>query len=257
MHSALRKILPMLFLPLALHAEEILVINPGFEDISDESTYNEFTFGPLNGWSLYDPNNVTTGGAGPNYYLGTLRPTEIAAQPGVIQYFPEGAPEGVRVGIVFNNASTGGAGEWGFQQVLGATLQANVQYTLQVQVGNIMSGTSVDNTPFNLEGFPGYRIELVAGGEVIEFDENSLTLGEGEFGLSTITITTGANPDHINEQLAIRLINLNVVDPTAPAADLEVDFDDVRLTAEAVPEPSSAALLAIGGLFLATRRRRT
>lgn len=257
MPSVIWKILPLVLLPLAVQAEAIVVINPGFEDISGESTYNEFTFGPLNGWSLYDPHNITGGGAGPEFYLGTLAPTSIASQPGVIQYFPEGAPQGDRVGIVFNDSATGGAGEWGFEQVLVATLQANVHYTLQVQVGNIMSGTSVDNTPFNLEGFPGYRIELVAGGEVIGFDENTLDIGEGEFGLSTISFTTGANPDHLNEQLAIRLINLNIVDSDSPSSDLEVDFDDVRLTAEAVPEPSSVALLAIGSLLLATRRRRT
>jgi hypothetical protein len=257
MPSALRKILPMLLLPLAIQAEEILVINPGFEDISGESTFNEFTFGPLNGWSLYDPGNVTGGGAGTSYYLGTLQPTDLPSQPGAIQYFPGGAPEGTRVGIVYNIAATGGGGEWGFQQTLAATLQANTTYTLQVQVGNIASGTSVNGAVFNLDGFPTYRIDLLAGGEILKSDENSLVLGEGQFGLSTITFTTDSNPDRINQQLGIRLVSLNVVDPSFPAADLEVDFDDVRLTGVAVPEPGSIAFAAIAGLVLTARRRRT
>lgn len=259
MASPLRKIAPLLLLPLAVHAEEILVINPGFEDISGEDQYNEFTFGPLNGWSLYESANFTNGAAGPAYYLGTLQPTEVAAHPGEIQYFPDGAPQGTRVGIAFNTAATGGGGEWGFEQVLGARLQANTTYTLQVQVGNIASGYSVNGAYFNLNGFPGYRIDLMAGGEILESDENLLagSLGEGQFGLSTITFTTGIDPDHFDENLVIRLVNLNIVDPNFPTADLEVDFDDVRLTAEAVPEPTAAALfLAAGCALFAGRRSR-
>jgi hypothetical protein len=247
----------MLLLPLATQAEEIFIVNPGFEERSG-TVSNEFSFGPLPGWELYpgDPHSIPELGAGPNYFIGTLTPQVVAGHPD-IQYFPEGAPEGDRVGIAFNRAVTGGGGEYGFQQVLSATLQANTTYTLQVLVGNIASGVSVDTTVYDLNGFPGYRIDLMAGGVVLESDNNSLAgqIPEGTFGLSTITFTTGANPDQLNQNLAIRLVNLNVVDPEHTGSDLEVDFDDVRLTAEAVPEPTAAALLA-GGLLLLVRRRR-
>jgi len=53
----------------------VTVENPGFEDISGEAMSNEFTFGPLNGWDLYDPDGITGGGAGATYFIGTLMPS--------------------------------------------------------------------------------------------------------------------------------------------------------------------------------------
>ncbi|NJK90960.1 MAG: hypothetical protein HC904_03450 [Blastochloris sp.] len=49
-------------------AESLLITNPGFEDIGGETPFNEFTFGALNGWSLYDPGNATNNGTGPTYF---------------------------------------------------------------------------------------------------------------------------------------------------------------------------------------------
>ncbi|WP_197530795.1 hypothetical protein [Bythopirellula polymerisocia] len=68
------------------------VVNYGFEDISGESPFNEFTFGELNGWELYDPNTVTDNGDGPTYFIGTLTPFEPdpIGNPGVFANFPAG-----------------------------------------------------------------------------------------------------------------------------------------------------------------------
>lgn len=250
----LRKFLPFLLLPVLTHAQNIPVVNPGFEDISGESQYNEFTFGPLNGWDLYDPGSITGGGAGNTYFIGTLRPTErdLVGNPGVYENFPNGAFEGSRVGIAFNFEGSGGEGEYGFQQNLTATLAANTNYTLQVQIGNIASGFAVDNTFYVLDGFPGYRVDLLAGGVLLDSDNNSLagSIAEGEWGLSTVSFTTGPTHAQLGQSLAIRLVNLNIIDPAFPASDLEVDFDDVSLTATAVPEPTSTALLLLGSVAL-------
>ena len=102
--------------PAGAMAAPLAVVNSGFEDISGESSVNEFTFGPLNGWDLYDPGNVTGGGTGPTYFLGTLTPFEPdpIGDPGVFEFFPDGAPEGQRVGIAFSDFGSGGQGEWGF-----------------------------------------------------------------------------------------------------------------------------------------------
>lgn len=254
-----RVLLSLLALPLLVQAEELLVINPGFEDITGEAPFNEFTFGPLSGWALYDPNAITAGGAGNTYYVGTLRPTERDPinNPGVYENFPDGAAEGIRVGIAFNFEGSGGQGEYGFQQTLSSTLQANTTYTLQVQIGNIASGFAVNNDYFDLDGFPGYRIDLMAGGVILESDLNTLagTIPEGQFGLSTVSFTTGSDHAQLGQNLGIRLVNLNVVDPAFPDFDLEVDFDDVTLTANAVPEPAATALL-LGGVALLTASRR-
>lgn len=158
--------------------------------------------------------------------------------------------------IAFNFFGTGGTGEYGLAQTLTSTLQANTQYTLEVDVGNIASGIAVDNTSYNLNGFPGARLDLLAGGTILH--QTLITPGsipEGQFATRSVTFTTGATHALLGQALTIRLVNLNVVDPTAPNADLEVDFDNVRLGTVAIPEPSTTLLLlSSGALALGLRR---
>ncbi len=216
-------------------ASAVPVVNAGFEDISGESPFNEFTFGPLNGWDLYDPNGVTDGGDGPTYFVGTLTPFEPdpVGNPGVFANFPGGAAEGQRVAIAFNFAGSDGQGEYGLQQTLAETLAANTTYVLQVEIGNIDSATAMNGQFFELQGFPGYRVDLLAGGVVIAQDNNSLagSISDGEFSTSSFEFTTGQAHPQLDQALGIRVVNLNVLDPAFPASDIEVDFDDVRLDA--------------------------
>ncbi|MEO2036580.1 MAG: hypothetical protein ABGZ35_31275 [Planctomycetaceae bacterium] len=227
----------------------IPIVNPGFEDIAGETPTNEFTFGPLNGWDLYDPGNITDGGDGATFFIGTLTPTAP-------DFFTAGAPEGQRVGIAFNFSGSGGTGEYGMQQTLSDTLQPDTRYSLDVEIGNIASGTSQDGTFFDISGFPGYRVDLLAGGVVLAQDNNSLagTIGEGDFAPTNVFFTTGNTHAQLGQPLEIRLVNLNMVDPGSPTADLEVDFDNIQLGAAAVPEPGSCAILALC-LTLAVVRR--
>jgi len=132
-------------------------------------------------------------------------------------------------------------------QTLTETLQANTRYALNVGIGNIASGTATNGTFFDLDGFPGYRVDLSAGGTVIAQDNNSQAglIAEGAFGNSTVTFASGAAPAQLGQPLQIRLVNLNQVDAMFPNANLEVDFDNVRLTATAVPEPCRIAWLGM------------
>ena len=216
-------------------AAPVAIVNPGFEDISGENLSGEFTFGTLNGWDLYDPTMNTSQGDGPTFFIGTLTPFEPdpVGNPGVYTYFPAGAAEGDRVGIAFNFNGTEGLVEYGFFQELGTTLQSHTTYTLEVEIGNIDSGVSMSGSFFPLAGFPGYRIELLAGGVLLEQDNNSLagTIPDGEFATSVVSFTTGASHDQLGQNLGIRLVNLNQEDPSFPDSDMEVDFDDVRLDA--------------------------
>jgi hypothetical protein len=244
-----------LVLTLAQRAQaDIVILNPGFEDISVGTVYNEFTFGAPAGWELYDPNNITAGGAGPTYWVGTITPDA----PNNTNFI-NGVPEGNRAAIAFNFDGSGGQGEYGLQQTLSAVLQANSQYTLRVEIGNIASGFAVDGQFFNLDGFPGYRIDLLAGGVVIASDNNSLanSIPEGTFATSTINLLTDNAHPLLGQTLAIRLVNLNNIDLAFPDADLEVDFDHVRMTVSVVPEPSSIAILVACGGFGAFRRCRS
>ena len=220
---------------ISAEAATVAVVNPGFEDVSGENLSNEFTFGALNGWDLYDPGSITSDGNGPTYFIGTLTPFEPdpIGNPGVYTYFPAGAAEAERVGIAYNARVSAGQGEYGLSQELNATLQPNTTYTLEVEIGNIDSGTALNGSHFTLAGFPGYRVELLAGGVMLEQDNNSLagTIPDGQFATSMTTFTTGATHDLLGQNLEILLINLNQEDPSFPASDLEVDFDDVRLEA--------------------------
>lgn len=240
-------------------AEPIPILNHSFEDISGESPFNEFTFGAPNGWALYDPGSVTDNGDGPIFYVGTLTPAITGGMPGSYTWFPDGAPDGDRVAIAFDYFDGAGDGEYGLVQTLAATLQPHTTYTLQVEIGNIASGTAFNGAFFDLGGFPGYRVDLLAGGVVIAQDNNSLEglISEGEFATSTVVFSTGAFHPQLGQPLAIRLVNLNEVDPLFADSDLEVDFDNVRLDATLVPEPASlVAMVLCGGATLLRRRGR-
>lgn len=170
------------------------------------------------GWSVY--------GNGINFgyrTIGVLRPATTTL-------YVEPAPDGNNVGLVFlldnqANQTQFANIEAGMQQTLTATLQPLRRYTLRVEVGNIANGT---NGTFQFGGFPNYRIDLMAGTNVIASDLNSLLPGEGRFLTSTITVATAASNPFVGQPLGIRLVNLN----NAPG--IEVNFDNVRLDSSPV-----------------------
>ena len=231
-------------------AEIIPIVNPGFEDTTGQDPFYEFTFGTPIGWTVGPSDIVPQSG----FFVGTLEPNGD-------EFFEDTAPEGDLVGILFNSTQEGG-GEYGYLQMLTAVVEANTQYELSVEVGNIGSGTSTNGGVFNLDGFPGYRVELLAGTQLIAQDSNLLTIPEREFRTSVVSFTTGSDDAFIGQPLGIRLVNLNVI-PAGYLDDddsaLEVDFDDVRLIATEIPEPSAVLLLAVGfvAVSVCVRRRHT
>lgn len=234
-----------------VQASIIAVTNAGFEDTTGLNAINEFHFGQPAGWTTYDPNSIIGNATGSNgIFLGTLHPNGT-------DFFNTTAPEGDEVAILFGFSGTAsaGAGEYGIEQTLGDSLQANTLYELSVEVGNIGSGTGVNNQVFDLSGFPGYRVDLLAGGVVIASDNNSLTIPELEFSTSTVSFSTDAGHALLGQSLGIRLVNLNT---QQALEDIEVDFDDVQLEATSVPEPSAIILFGAGilGLIVHSRRRK-
>ena len=224
--------------PAASHTQDqvttsLVVQNASFEDITGETPWNEFTFGPIPGWNLYDPHNITSGGDGPAYYIGTLAPSETPAAAGELQHFPSGATDGQRVGIAFNRGGHANEGEYGLQQTLSTVLTPHTTYSLSVDIGNIATGTSLSGQTFLLDGFPGYRVDFMAGDTVLVSDNNSLaeSLAEGEFQTTELTFYADAEHAEMGQLLAIRLVNLNQATGVPEDHDLEVDFDHVRLTA--------------------------
>jgi len=210
----------------ACEVTPIPVANAGFEaDVVSEGCFQVLN---VTAWDVYDPNGIMNPGG--NVVGGLNLP------PGSV-YFPAGAPEGDHAALVFLQ-DTIGAGPAGLQQTLTATLQPDTTYTLTVEVGNIASGIGPPPCDifgfFDLDGFPGYQVQLLAGGMVVAQDDNSLagSIPEGEFALSTTEVSIGNSHPQLGQALTIRLINLNLAE-TPEDPGIEVDFDDVRLLARA------------------------
>ncbi len=232
-------------------ADLLTVQNHSFEaDFAADGTFPTFT---PTGWQTYDPFGLLplSGNA-----VGVLNPNGTT-------FFPGGAPDGDNVALIFLEDSYD-QGPVGLTQVLTDTLQANTHYSLEVEVGNIASGTGLP--PFDtfgfydLDGFPGYQVQLLAGGVVLAEDNNSLfgSIAEGTFESTTVEFTTGSTHAQLGQALEIRLINRNETD-TAEDPGIEVDFDNVRLNATAVPEPgtfASVVVLVLGLTYCSIRARR-
>lgn len=187
------------------------VANPGFEDDSVADGQFNASITPA-GWTRYDPAGILDG---TNNVVGVLNPTGSSL-------FPDGAPQGSNVALVFLSSTANDGNPTGLSQRLPTTrVEAGATYTLRVQVGNIAAAS---DAPYDLSGFPGYRVELLAGGDVLVADDDSLRPDDGEFALSEISYTATASDAAIGAVLEIRLINLNV-----PESGIEVNFDDVEL----------------------------
>lgn len=225
-------------------AVSLNITNAGFETpaladdaITDQST----TGGAVPGWQIYDPNGIIAGFPNAGFTDAAVGVWNVPAAA-----YPAEAPQGSNVGYTYLFPSTipVGSGVVGLSQTLANALSPNTSYTLMVDVGNAQSYSVPElNLDYNLAGFGGYRVDLMAGTNILASDINSLNLAEGTFGTSTVSFTTGANNPFLGQPLAIRLTNLN------QAAGTEVDFDNVRLDATAVPEPASTlGLLVLGSL---------
>jgi hapalindole H/12-epi-hapalindole U/12-epi-fischerindole U synthase len=185
------------------------------------------TGAPPAGWQTY-------GAVGGNAFVGVLNPGVLASEP-LATYFPAGAPEGDNVALLFYDGHLGGA-EFGIMQTLASNLTANTLYTLTAAVGNIASGRSAVQPyagfgNFDLRGFPGYRVQLLAGGIVVASDNGILHPDEGTFATTTVQFIVSGSHPQLNQPLGIRLVNRNQADIIDPVIDLEVDFDAIALDA--------------------------
>ncbi|MBD2184011.1 hypothetical protein [Aerosakkonema funiforme] len=185
---------------------KIPIANPGFElpFLGD----NEFTVQDVPGWQVYDPSNLILIPFVSNYAV---------LNPATYSYLGE-APQGNNVGAIFLGLDPG-SGEVALTQTLSSVLQPNTTYNLQVKVGNAAPDE------FTPSGFPGYRVELLAGDRVIAQDNNTQSPLEGNFALSTVKYTSSANDPNLGKPLQIRLFN------TLQGTGAEIGFDDVKLEA--------------------------
>ena len=220
-------------LPGVAEAALLTVNNPSFESpVTAAATFTGAQASGPSSWTVYN-----SGATNSDRFFGVWNPSTTNS-------FVSGAPDGVNVGVVFLQNTTNLA-EAGLQQVLSATLAVSTEYNLRVEVGNF---SPADPGPFNFVGFPGYRVDLFAGSTLLASDNNTLAPGEGIFATSVVSFTTGATHANAGQPISIRLVNLN-------GAGTEVNFDNVRLDAVAVPEPMSVCLGLAGMFGLRSRRR--
>ena len=221
--------------------------NPGFEipeqtnEIVPGAGFFDFDTPP--GWDLYDPNNLIPEDASlATSFTGGWKPSEA---------FFATIPEGDQIASIF--LVPPGAGEVGFAQNSGVTIQPNTTYTLSAAVLNTpaLPGAEI------FEGFPGYRLELLAGNNVIAIDNNTVVIGEGDFETATVSYTSFNDDIYLGEALSFRLINLNLDDGNGldGGNGVEVNFDDVELSATSVPEPVSILGYILLGIALIPIKR--
>lgn len=230
----------LIALPLLASAQNIPIVNAGFE--SNAISSGAFAVLTPLGWSRYDPGFIINNNQNA---VGVIRPDVPQL------FFPAGAPEGAQAALVFLAGPQ--TAEAGLQQTLTTTLQANTRYRCSVQVGNIASGTSLPgsadggNVYYDLDGFPGYRIDVLAGTNVVGTDNNSIgaTIPEGEFREARFHFDTGPAPAQLGQQLGIRLVNLKFPGPTN-APNIEVDFDAVSLSAGPIPVAAQLSIALTG-----------
>lgn len=223
-----------------VQSQPLPIVNSGFE--SNAIAPGAFAVLVPQGWAIYDPNFIINQNANS---VGVIRPL-----PGV-EYFPAGTPEGVNAALVFLAGPQ--SAEAGLQQTLTAVLQANTRYRCSVQIGNIASGTSLPGSAdgggvfYNLAGFPGYRIDILAGTGVVASDNNSsgATIPEGEFREARFFFDATNGHPQLGQNLGIRLVNLKAPG-TTEVPNIEVDFDDVRLTAGPIPGPAELSIALVG-----------
>jgi hypothetical protein len=222
-------------------AVNLTINNAGFEDpiLAD----NEFSLNEIPGWQVYDPSDLIPdfGTTDPNVSgYGTFNPPTFI--------YPKEAPEGNHVSYLYL-IEPPGSGIVGIGQTLTSAIAANTTYQLQVDIGNAQA---YEDFP-ELAGFPGYAVQLLAGGTVIAEDFNTRAIAEGSFATSTLSYTAFTDDLNLGQSLEIRLLNL------LQSEGLEVDFDNVRLAATAtVPEPSlilSLGLFGLGGIMTRLRKK--
>jgi hypothetical protein len=198
-------------------AGAIVVVNNSFEDpvVPYFSTTNGVSGGTpvssIPGWTM-----TTTYGN-----IGVFRPF-------LSDYT---APDGNQVGYIGGgNPQTPDAGS--FSQVLGVSAVAGDLYTLGVYVGARAEGYTVGD----------YSIELWAGGHLLDSVTDPVAPAAGTFDLTGLTYRADAADTSYGD------LEIVLTGGTSDGGKAygQVAFDDVTLSASAVPEPSTWAMILLG-----------
>jgi hypothetical protein len=196
--------------------------------------------------SFETPGNPITSTTNDNLVQGWVFSTSNADTFGTaalnLNFFGTGAADGSRYVFIDNTGKT--------KETITSASSLGIitpltTYTLTVAVGNVKTG---DGIAF---GAPGnVSFSLLANGTAFATQTVSNgTVPNGAFDDFTFTYITPATGSIIGEDLTIQLASQN-----PSGGNFQAAFDNVTL--DAIPEPSSAALLVAGGLGLIWLMRR-
>ena len=184
-------------------AEQLVLVNPGFED--PVLAEDDWTWLDVPGWTR-------VGGEGPGIWHVTSA-----------DFDPVVAPEGQNV--LYTENAVGDAG--GVAQVLTETFAADTDYTLTADVGNSWNYY-----------WAGYSVQLLAGETVIAQDNDTLWPDYMLWATSTVVYTYDpADSALVGQPLEIRLLNLALDKDVAAPDVVGVEFDNVMLSSDASVEP--------------------
>ena len=244
----------------ALFSTALLVIpaHAALTVFSDDFEYsgvgeNDFTQGASSGfgsvWTAFGDVILTTPGPGlagtfnpsgaavtsNGWYDGITAFTDTEPSGGVV-----GSGSGPEFGFIFGTGNTGG----GIQRNVG-TIESNTRYDATIAISGGRVNGDIPET---------YSIDLIS----IDLANNFTildTLTENSAGLlfenRSIEFDSSTLPSVVGETLAFRIS----VDGTDDENGY-LDFDNLVLSETAIPEPSAALLLALGGFGLFLRRKR-
>eukprot|EP01083_Nonionella_stella_P099075 278635_1 len=202
--------------------KSITIRNAGFET-DGPLPMRTYQYGGtiITDWTEYDPEGLIDGSVGIANALGStiFNDSVFNALP------PQGNVFGY-VEQVHNDWRR--QGEIGIHQKLSEVVTANTIYTLKVYVGHPGNGcwskSSTDGAVCqNYVGFPGYRVQLMAGNNnILTEDDDTLNIDQRQWMQSVVTVSIAPRNIHLGKQLKIMLIDKNL-------AGGYVAFDDVRL----------------------------
>lgn len=205
------------------HAASVVVANFSFEDDVASGPGQVVTFVP-SGWVSFNqgaPSDIGSQWAdGVDYTINT--PLATPAEGNQYCYVN-----------MFNPAVTGGI----FLDV--GELLANTQYTLTVAIGSRADRMNSPGIISLINGIDNTGTVLATGG--------GIPATQNTWQDYTISFTTG---NSVSDDLIIALSVLG------NGTTIQADFDNVRLDATAVPEPSTVALCLVGGLGMVGLIRR-
>ncbi len=226
------------------HGAAISITNHSFEDDviprngnpanqtanSDDWFLTSSSSSIISGWTIWDDGR--NDGNNANYFLVS------AADDSFWNAQLNNTPEADA------NDQAFGSAERDIYQELATTLVANTTYTMTIDIGNRVGGGNAGN-PGTPEIYLGYG-STPGVNYLISIDNASLPAQiDGDWVKWSGQFTTGASPVGEGQALRVELNNGSNVGW----------FDNVRLDATPIPEPSAAILLAAAGVGLFRRKR--